>query len=364
MKIRSKLMRDVQSYADHTPEATTDVLNCSLGSNPYGYSTVVDDAIAKFDSTKLADYPHSQAAHNAIIKFWKSITPNLAKDNIVLTDGSLGGLYLVNNVFRGDNAKVLGFSPSFTNMVEDVDLSGMEYCSINMSSENNYIQNADDMLSEISETQSLVYIDRPNNPTGQTMPLNQVERIVAKAAEFDLPVVIDEAYGGFIPREESAMTLFEKYSNVIVTRSFSKGVGLAGLRAGYVIAPENITALIRKISNPYMMNEFSREIVAAALTDENYSCSHQDEINEVKKLVRGACKDKLYMAATDDRVPIFTLIHKDESVDLQKILFEHCILAVSCVEFRNMSKNAVRIRTPKIEDVDILIKAIETIENA
>ena len=362
MKIRTELLREVKSYADHTPEATPDILDCSIGTNPYGYSEVVDEAISKFKNTKLVEYPHSHDVHDAILNYWKGVSNSLQAENIVLTNGSLGGLHIINNIFRKPGANVLGFAPSFTNMVEDVELSGMKYCQINMSQGGELAQDVRCMMDELNEDYSFVYIDRPNNPTGQTMPLDQLDELVTKAESFGVAVVVDEAYGGFIPEAESAISLFDKHNNLIILRSFSKGLGLAGLRAGYVIAPAELTFYMRKVSDPYTFGEFARDVVAAAMNTDERAYSHAGEISQVKEMVRNACRNKLIVSSTDNRVPILTITHSDDNANLQELLYKNGVLAVSGAEFRNLGKNSVRIRTPRIENATRLIEAISSLE--
>ena len=82
------------------------------------------------------------------------------------------------------------------------------------------------VVDAISADTSLVCIDRPNNPTGQTLTLAEVEQILARCEQLGVYCIVDEAYGDFIPREESAVTLGPKYKNIIIVRTFSKGFGL------------------------------------------------------------------------------------------------------------------------------------------
>ena len=117
---------------------------------------------------------------------------------------------------------------------------------------------AEDLLPLLTEKTAFFYVDRPNNPTGQTMPLGDVERLCRAAAAAGAFCVVDEAYGDFLPREESAMTLMDRYDNLIIIRTFSKGFGLANLRAGYLVLPPKLTAMLRQCSNPYVLSDIQR----------------------------------------------------------------------------------------------------------
>lgn len=76
--------------------------------------------------------------------------------------------------------------------------------------------------------------------------------MVALAAQLSIPVIIDEAYGDYLPREESAIGLTDTFENLVVLRSFSKAHGLAGIRAGYGILPPQLTVPLDNITHPYI----------------------------------------------------------------------------------------------------------------
>ena len=98
---------------------------------------------------------------------------------------------------------------------------------------------------QLKQLSSFVYIDNPNNPTGQFLSNAELERIISKCEEMKVYAIIDEAYADFIPREESAVMLGPKYSHMISVRTFSKGFGLAGARAGYIITNKELLLSVR-----------------------------------------------------------------------------------------------------------------------
>lgn len=109
---------------------------------------------------------------------------------------------------------------------------------------------------------ALVVLTSPNNPTGRVMPRDDIERIVRAAPGF---VVVDEAYAEFNP-EERAQDLMDRYPNVIVLRTFSKGLGLAGLRIGYLLARPEVAQELMKARLPFMVDRIA-ETVALTLLD-------------------------------------------------------------------------------------------------
>lgn len=362
MKIRNELLSKVRSYAGHTPQAGADTLDCSLGVNPYGFPPVVKDAFAAFDVERFYHYPHSDAPQQAIADYWADHV-FIEPENIVLTDGSVSALYLLCNILAKKGAEVVGFLPTFTDMVEYSRMMAMRYVGIPARQEEGWRLEVSDLVDAISADTSLVYIDRPNNPTGQTLPLSDIRRVLDKCEELGVYAIIDEAYGDFLPREESAVTLGPLYKNIVIVRTFSKGFGLAGLRAGYIITCQELIRYISKVSNPYMMSELTRELAAAALRDRTFADSHGSDFAAMKQSLRQVCGENLTMAVTDDRVPICLLQHRDPRADLQELLLDHGVLTCSGGEFEPLERSSVRLRVPTTAEMDKLLAAVEAVGN-
>lgn len=121
----------------------------------------------------------------------------------------------------------------------------------------------------------VIVLCSPNNPTGNTMPAADVERI---AAGFDGLVVLDEAYYEFCGR--TAVSLVDRCPNLAVLRTFSKAFGLAGLRVGYMVAPEALVRAAWRVKQPFNVDTFSQ--TAAAVVLENRSVFQA----QVKRLCR------------------------------------------------------------------------------
>jgi len=114
-----------------------------------------------------------------------------------------------------------------------------------------------------------LFIANPNAPTGISLPLTVIEEIVA--SDPDRVVVIDEAYVDF--GGESAVPLTEKYDNLMVTRTYSKSRSMAGMRIGYAVAGEAISADLDKLrysTNPYNMDSVALALGLAASKDAAY----------------------------------------------------------------------------------------------
>lgn len=131
-----------------------------------------------------------------------------------------------------------------------------------------YGHDLDAMLAAIDGDTRLVFIANPNNPTGTFIPAAQIEAFLAKVPA-GVIVVLDEAYNEYLAPEhqfESARWV-QKYPNLLVSRTFSKAYGLAGLRVGFAIAQPAVTDLMNRIRQPFNVNSLAQAAAIAALND-------------------------------------------------------------------------------------------------
>jgi histidinol-phosphate aminotransferase len=119
----------------------------------------------------------------------------------------------------------------------------------------------------------LAFLANPNSPSGTVLPPGEV---AALASSLDCPLVVDEAYGDFA--ETNCVGLVEEHENVIVTRSLSKGYGLAGLRVGYLVARAEVVEGLNKVKDSYNCDRLSLVGGQAALEDQAYLAQTRGQI--------------------------------------------------------------------------------------
>ncbi len=123
----------------------------------------------------------------------------------------------------------------------------------------------------LGEKAKLVFVANPNNPTGGYLQPDSIQAFLEKIPSH-VVVVLDEAYNEYLSPEQryDAIAWVRKYPNLVVSRSFSKAYGLAGLRIGYGIAQTPLTDLLNRIRQPFNVNSLAQAAAIAALQDEAF----------------------------------------------------------------------------------------------
>jgi histidinol-phosphate aminotransferase len=111
---------------------------------------------------------------------------------------------------------------------------------------------------------ALTFVTTPNNPTGSAVLIGEIESLARSTQSVGGLLVIDEAYAEF-SSELSAVTLIEKYPNVVVIRTMSKAFAFAGARVGYLVAHPSVIDAMRLVRLPYHLSALTQVAASAAL---------------------------------------------------------------------------------------------------
>ena len=272
-------------------------LRLHLNENTGGCSQKVVDAVRAFDGPALATYPDFRDAILETAAFL-GVDP----DRIVLTNGLDEGILLVSIAYLGNRtpealvelgapltatsgaAEVLVAQPAFEPYLLGAHSLGARVVSV--PPEKDFAFPLDGMLRAISPNTRIVYVNNPNNPSGQPIAKDAIHRI-AKAAGHAL-VFVDEAYHDFLG--ENFLAEAAAYPNVLIGRTFSKAFGLAGMRVGVMIAPPEILAPIRRAMPLFNLNVVAVAALRAAIADPSFRTWYIAQSNQSKELVYAACE--------------------------------------------------------------------------
>ncbi|MDX9993713.1 MAG: histidinol-phosphate transaminase [Rhodocyclaceae bacterium] len=131
-----------------------------------------------------------------------------------------------------------------------------------------YGHDLDAMKVAVRPDTRVVWIANPNNPTGNFLPYAEVREFIA-GLPGDVAVVLDEAYNEYLPPADRVDTTawIREFPNLIVTRTFSKIYGLAGLRVGFAVASAEVADLLNRVRQPFNVNNLAIAAACAALDD-------------------------------------------------------------------------------------------------
>lgn len=353
LKIRKNLIGyERVSYVKPDESAAPVKLDCSLGINPYGCSK----ALVELDKNlNLELQPYPQYPYNtlveAIAEHW-----DLGVENVRLYGGSMPALDAITRVFVAEGSKVLGFMPQFVEFVACVNGMAGVYEDVKMLESPNCKFSAEKMIAALTEEHVLVYIDNPNNPTGQVIPLAEIEKVLVAAQKTGSAVLVDEAYGDFMEDSESAAVLLKKYDNLIVARSFSKGLGLASMRVGYILCSAEIMKYCDLVSFPFTVTSKAAALAEQALKEQEFLAKCREDIAATKTKLLNA-QTTLTVLETDVRIPIIAFIDP-KGRNLFKLLRDKGVLT-EAGEDVGLDSTAVRLRVPP--QADELIEIINSL---
>lgn len=242
----------------------TDIIKLGSNENALGCSPQVMAALHALPMDSVVQYP--VYAHHP---FLHELSEFLGIDthSLTLANGSdaLFGFLMICFAL-GQDKHIMTHDYAFSTYAIQAHTYGIPIVSTPM---RDWQVDIDAMIAACTEKTALIFIANPNNPTGGWLPPAEIQRLLSHIPETTL-LVLDEAYIEFLPSQQEALDLFKHYPNLVITRTFSKAYGLAGLRLGYAIANPQITAVMKKIHLPFAVNIAALTAARAALQDQAF----------------------------------------------------------------------------------------------
>ena len=207
-------------------------------------------------------------------------------DSIVLGNGSNDVLELVAMAYLGVGSSAVYSQHSFAVYPLATQARGAR--GINVPAKN-YGHDLEAMAKAVAGDTRVVFIANPNNPTGTFVPYDDIAAFL-KAVPACI-VVLDEAYNEYLPPEFRIDTTkwLKRHPNLVITRTFSKAYGLAGLRVGYAMAHPAVADLMNRVRQPFNVNSIALTAAAAALDDlEFVARSYAENRSGMKRIEEGA----------------------------------------------------------------------------
>jgi len=202
----------------------------------------------------------------------------LDHNRIILGAGSDQIFEFVCRAFLNKNDEVI--VPQYSFIIYRI-YSKLNFAKIVYATEKNYTVSVDNILASVTRKTKIVFMANPNNPTGTYINKNEILRL-RKKLRSDILLVVDDAYFEYMSLKDyqSGLKLFSQYKNVIITRTFSKIYGLAGLRVGWGYSAKNIIDSLYKIKPPFNVSRPALYAASAAIKDTSWL---NKEIRHIKK---------------------------------------------------------------------------------
>ena len=239
-------------------------LKLSSNENVLGCSPLVHAAFAAAVD-RLQVYPDQ---HQAKLRAAVATKFGLEPERLLFGCGSDELFYLLSMVFLqpGDNIVQAEYGFSAYRLAARAAQAEVRYAP-----ENNLFVDVDQMLAQVDERTRIVFLGNPDNPTGTWIPGADVRRL-HEGLPGNVILVLDHAYAEFAtdPAYDDGIELARGSENIVVTRTFSKIHGLAGLRVGWGYAAQAIVAAVDRIRPPFNVNVPAQEAAIAALQDDDF----------------------------------------------------------------------------------------------
>jgi len=264
------------------PRLISDPIRLSSNENPYGPSERVKNAVKNaFDEGCRYPYEYTDELAEMLAK-----KHGVDRESIIITGGSTEGLKIAGITFTANGGEIIAAKPTFLAMMQYAEMWGANINWVPVDKNMGY--DLEEIEKRISSKTKMVFLCNPNNPTSTLLPADTLTDFCSSVSKKTI-VFSDEAYYEYIedPKYPSMIELVKKGENVVVSKTFSKVYGMAGMRIGYLIAKPELAAIIRR-NVVAMSNVYAIEGAKEALKDEEFYKFSIDKTIEAKQLIYAA----------------------------------------------------------------------------
>ena len=272
----------------YNPRPLSDIVKLSSNENPYGPSERVRNAIIdSFEDVCRYPYEYILELQNILAK-----KHNVSNESIVITGGSNEALRVTGLAVADKGGEIVAGQPTYLALMSYAEAFGGKINWVPVDSNKGY--DLDEIEKRMNDKTKMVFIANPNNPTGTLLEKSSLSKFCERVSEKTL-VFCDEAYYDYInePGYPSMDYLVRQEKDIIISRTFSKVYGMAGLRIGYLVLKPELADKLYGEYSPYGRNKIMAQTnvlaVAAAieaLKDEDFYAFSLKKANEEK--------DKIY----------------------------------------------------------------------
>jgi len=243
-------------------------LRLDFNENTVGCAPQVVRALRrKLDGDWLSRYPEYEEGRKILAQYF-----GVSPDELLLANGTDDAIKMVCDTFVRQGDGLVVPAPTFPVYEFFHSVAGGRTKRVRY--DENFNLTADMLLEGVSRRTRWMAIANPNNPTGTIVSQPDLRKILKEAP--DVLVLVDEAYVDF--SGQTVLPWIRKYPNLVVTRTFSKAFGLAGLRLGCILTNANIAEPMRRAQNPFAVNSLALACALEAIKHEKFVARYAREV--------------------------------------------------------------------------------------
>jgi histidinol-phosphate aminotransferase len=212
-----------------------------------------------------------------------------------------------------------------------------------------YGHDLESMAKAVADDTTVLWIANPNNPTGTLAAPDELEALLRRVPGRVI-VVLDEAYNEYLPPNARTDTpkWLKRYPNLVITRTFSKAYGLAGLRVGYALAHHSVADMMNRVRQPFNVNSLGLAAAAAALDDMEFVArSYAENLQGLKQLEDGAARLGLeYIPSSGN----FLTVRVGRAAEIYKRLLRRGVIVRPVAGYELPEHLRVTVGTPEEND--------------
>ncbi|MEF8784737.1 MAG: histidinol-phosphate transaminase [Haloarculaceae archaeon] len=313
--------RGVEEVARELGLNPDDLVKLSSNENPFGPSPAAVEAI-RDAAPSVHTYPKAEHTDlsQALADQW-----DVAVEQVWLSPGGDGVLDYLARAFIDPGDSVLVPNPGFAYYPMSARYRDASVDTYRLNREDDFAQTPETVL-ESYDGHRIVYVTTPHNPTGSEMALDDIETVAEETDEETL-VLVDEAYAEFTDAP-NARPLLDDREDIAILRTFSKAYGLAGLRLGYALVPEEWADAYERVNTPFAVNSLACRAGMAALDDDD----HVEKTVETARWAREYMHDALD-APTWESGGNFVLASVGNGADISDAAQREGIIVRDCSSF-------------------------------
>lgn len=332
-----------EAIADKVEVPIEDIIKLNANENPYGCSPRVNKALANYAHLNI--YPDDkQVRLRKLIAGYAGTKPEC----VIASNGGNQLIDMLIHLFVEPGDEVITCSPAFSMFRFSTELCRGKL--IEVPRDENFKSSVDAVKAAISKKTKIILLDNPNNPSGNVTAQSDILKLL----DLGLPLLVDEAYYEFYG--QTVVPLVKQYRNLLVTRTFSKWAGLAGLRIGYGIFTPRIVNYLLAIKQPFNVNVAAQIAVEESLKDIDYLKNNVNAIiAERERLFKELSKFEYLKPFPSGANYILCFVQNGG-----KQLFQYLESKGIMIRYFDQPrlKDYVRISAGKPEQTDALIKAL------